>query len=228
MERFTDINEISDGKKYNINDMVKIECHNCEGCFSCCINMNGLITLDPYDIYRMTNSNNGDNNNFTFEMLISSEKIELTVDRGIIIPTLKMDKSTSKCSFLNKNGRCSIHSIRPGICRLFPMGRLYENGSFYYFLQKNECKYENKTKVKLKKWLDTPEINRYEKFINDWHYFIKNLQEKVKGADDITRKNINMLLLQIFYIEKYNEKNFYEEFNERMEKYGKACNFMEN
>ena len=32
--------------------------------------------------------------------------------------------------FLNEQGRCSIHDSRPGFCRLFPLGRFYENGGF--------------------------------------------------------------------------------------------------
>ena len=53
MQRNVDINEISDGKKYTINDMAKIGCNDCSGCSKCCENMKGLITLDPYDIYRI-------------------------------------------------------------------------------------------------------------------------------------------------------------------------------
>ena len=48
---------------------------------------------------------------------------------------------------LNDEGRCS-HDARPGFCRMFPLGRLYENGTFSYFLQVSECPKENKTKSK--------------------------------------------------------------------------------
>ena len=45
-----DINEISDGKKYSISDMVKIGCDDCKGCSACCrqmeaLNLKKLISL---------------------------------------------------------------------------------------------------------------------------------------------------------------------------------------
>ena len=52
---------------------------------------------------------------------------------GLIIPHLKMNVNTDSCTYLNKNGRCSIHPFRPGFCRLFPLGRYYENDSFHIF-----------------------------------------------------------------------------------------------
>ena len=73
-----------------------------------------------------------------------------------------------------------IH-LGPGFCRLFPLGRLYENGSFQYFLQTHECKKENRTKVKVRKWIDIPDFGKYEKFVSDWHYFAKEMGQKIKS-----------------------------------------------
>jgi hypothetical protein len=36
MERRIDLAEISDGKLYGAEDMVKADCGDCEGCFACC------------------------------------------------------------------------------------------------------------------------------------------------------------------------------------------------
>lgn len=208
MERYVNIDEISDGKRYTSADMVKVGCGDCAGCSSCCVHMEELITLDPYDVYRMRE--------IPFENLMQGH-VELMVDRGMIIPALKMDSESGRCTFLNAEGRCSIHAIRPGICRLFPMGRVYEDGSFYYFLQKDECGYPNKAKVKLKKWLDTPDLGAYEKYICDWHYFLKDLQEKAAEESDEVVKQLNMIILQMFYFAPYAE-GFYEDFYARLER----------
>lgn len=89
--------------------------------------------------------------------------------------------NTEACSFLNPEGLRSIHAFRPGICRLFPLGRFYENGSFKYFLQVHECPKPNKTKVKIKKWLDTPDLKRYETYICDWHYYLRDLKTRIEA-----------------------------------------------
>jgi hypothetical protein len=128
------------------------------------------------------------------------------------------DDNNKSCTFLDANGRCSIHEDRPGICRIFPLGRVYENGDFYYILQVNECPKKNKSKVKVSKWIDTPNLKTNQKFISDWHYFIKNVGKKVLELDDETvAKKINMEILQAFYVEKYNkEDDFYTQFYKRL------------
>lgn len=226
MERNVDINEISDGKRYSINDMVKIGCSDCKGCHKCCMNVDGLIALDPYDIYRLINGlRNGlikDSaaldglSDISFNSLLDV-KIEFTMDRGVLIPTLKMKEKDGGCAFLSENGRCSVHDIRPGICRLFPMGRIYEDSSFSYFLQKDECEYKGKTKVKLKNWIDTKDVSKYEKYICDWHYFIKDIQKYLDNADDDEVKQVNSALIQMFFVKEYGD-DFYSDFYERLNK----------
>ena len=169
MKREIDMSEISDGKLYVLNDMVKVGCNDCQGCFACCQGMGKSVILDPLDIYRLSKQLN-----YTFEQLLQKH-IELNVVDGIILPNLRMEGPSEKCSFLNENGRCSIHKARPGICRLFPLGRYYENEGFQYFLQIHECKRENKTKVKVKNWIDTPDIKEYEKYILAWHNLLTPL-----------------------------------------------------
>lgn len=212
MKREVDINKISDGKRYSASDMVKIGCNDCEGCSSCCEDMAHLIILDPYDIYRMLSLLTDD----SFETLVD-RYIEFTVDEGVILPSLKMNPDTLKCSFLSETGRCSIHNVRPGICRLFPLGRIYEDGSFNYFNQVNECSYPQKTKVKIKKWLGTDELPRYEKYISDWHYFIKDIQKYLETASSEETSQINSFLLKFFYSNSYGD-DFYKDFYERIAK----------
>ena len=210
MKRNVSLEEISDGKLYTSNDMVKADCGDCAGCSACCHGMGESIVLDPLDIYRLTT-----NLEMSFEALLT-QYIELNVVDGVILPNLKMAGPEEACGFLNEKGRCSIHSHRPGICRLFPLGRFYEDGDFKYFLQTNECKKENRTKVKVKKWIDTPNLKQYEEFVNDWHNFLLNMQERAADSDDATAKQISMFILQNFYMKPYDRsKEFYPQYEER-------------
>lgn len=211
MIREVSLEEISDGKLYTANDMVKADCGDCKGCFACCKGMGGSIVLDPVDIYRLTVGLD-----MSFEDLLK-EHIELQLVDGLILPNLKMGGAEEKCSFLNDMGRCSIHLYRPGICRLFPLGRYYEENGFKYFLQTGECKKQNRTKVKVKKWIDTPELKKYEAFILDWHFIMKHLRTRLDESEDMQlRKTAGMMLLQVFYMKPYDsEKDFYDQFEER-------------
>lgn len=212
MQRNIRMEDISDGKFYTANDLVKADTGNCEGCSACCKGMGNSIVLDPLDVQRLTN-HLGKN----MEELLA-KYLELNVVDGIILPNLKMSGREDACSFLNQEGRCSVHSARPGICRLFPLGRFYENNTFQYFLQVHECQ-KTRTKVKVKKWLDTNNLKEYEAYIKKWHYFQKDLQNMLESQNDEMRKKVSMYILQEFYLKPYNrEAGFYEQWEERLTK----------
>lgn len=219
MKRNIDLNAISDGRLYTANDMVKADCNGCNGCSSCCKKMGNSIILDPFDVYRMT-----EHLGVSFSELLKSV-LELNVVDGVILPNMKMVGISESCAFLNKEGRCSIHSIRPGVCRLFPLGRFYENRSFRYFLQVHECPKENKTKVKVKKWIDTLNLKEYEQYIIDWHYFLESVEEILQNAEETKQKRINMYILKCFYMQSYpSDVDFYETFYKRLQETKRMLN----
>lgn len=212
MEREIDMKEVSDGRFYGLRDMVRADCGGCEGCSDCCQGMGSSIVLDPYDAYRLTTGLN-----LSFEQLLE-EKVELNVVEGMILPNLKMAGSQEQCGFLNEEGRCEIHPFRPGMCRIFPLGRYYENESFQYFLQVHECKKEPKTKVKVQKWIDTPQAKKNEAFIIQWHYFLKQLSKRIEHTEEGSfQKSLSMYLLKNFYLKPYErDRDFYDQFQERL------------
>lgn len=227
MERNVNMEDISDGKKYSANDMVKADTGNCNGCSDCCRGMGNSIVMDPYDIFNITKGTS-----YTFEDLLSKGYIQLNVVDGLILPNLSMNSTkdyvkkngdvvNDACSFLDTEGRCSIHACRPGMCRLFPLGRIYEDGKFSYFLQVNECSNDNRSKVKVKKWLAIESICEYEEYISKWHYFLKDMSIALSKEDEAMAKQVNMFLLNLFFITPYNLDDFYGEFYNRLIKAGK-------
>lgn len=212
MLRNIDLNEISDGNLYTSNDLVRADCGGCRGCSDCYQGMGDSIILDPYDmdqLYRGTGLK-------PEELLLRA--VDLSVVDGIILPHLKMTGKRDCCPFLSGEGRCRIHAFRPGFCRLFPLGRLYEDGSFSYFLQTKECKKTHRSKIRIKKWLDIPDLPRYENYVCSWHYLLMDLQTHIERAgDESYQKQVSMYVLQNFYLTPYPEEGFYEAFQERYE-----------
>ena len=220
MRREGTLEEISDGRLYTSNDMVRAGCGDCAGCSSCCRTVGNTIILDPYDIYNLTV------NLKTSFMELLSEKIELNVADGVILPNIVV-KENGGCGFLDKNGRCGIHGFRPGFCRLYPLGRYYVDGGFKYILLKDECKKENRTKVKVKSFLGIENLKAYEEYICDWHYYIKETEQII--ADSMTKGNdseakaVSMSVLQKFFTEPYVKGDFYEQYYERRYDKGYDC-----
>lgn len=214
MKRNVSLSEISDGRLYELNDMVKADCGDCKGCSDCCHGMGDTVVLDPLDIYRLTHGLG-----LRFEELLEN-KVTLGVIDGIVLPHLNMAGEKQACAFLDGNGRCSVHSIRPGICRLFPLGRYYTETGFKYFLQKNECRNTTRTKIKVKKWIDTPNIAAYEDFIIKWHNFLEQQEESLKVTDETHARTVSMNILNRFYVKPYvSDVDFYSQFNRRLDEF---------
>lgn len=212
MKRYVSLNDISDGKLYDIDDVFTVGCNNCSGCGECCHGKGDTIVLNPYDMYRMKKGLMTD-----FSGLLDTH-IELGVCDGIILPHMKLAGDDEHCTFLDENGRCSIHEYRPDICRLFPLGRIYENGGHKYFIQTHECsRVSGSEKFTVRQWSAEPDYDRYERFVDDWHYFVNSLLEMVmKNGNDDDVRNLSMIIIKKFYIAGYDDGDFYDLFYERL------------
>ena len=108
-----------------------------------------------------------------------------------------------------------MHIVRAS-GRLFPLGRIYEEQGVSYFLQSGACE-RGKTKIKVEKWLDTPQLKRYQQFLAEWHSLKKNMQEYLSRLNtEDEKKTVCMMFLQIFFFRPYESgRDFYEEWEER-------------
>jgi Fe-S-cluster containining protein len=230
MYRDQSIEEIYDGKFYGLNDLAKIGCDGCRGCSACCRGMGNSIVLDPLDVHRLAAGllctpaallqEHEETQPESGTRIISPVRMELGVVDGLILPSLKLDGADESCTFLNGEGRCSVHSIRPGVCRLFPLGRFYDgNGDYTYIVQAGECPYPVKTKVKIKKWIDTPDYERYHRFVLMWHAFQKEMQIRMAELEAEAAKALCIQILQVFYLTPYSAKGFFEEFERRLNEF---------
>ena len=228
MLRDVDLKEISDGRLYSANDLVKTDTGGCVNCGKCCHGMRETIVLDPYDVYQFQAEKH-----WNFACLMQSGKIELGLVDGLILPHLKMSGPDEACVFLDEAGRCSVHTCRPGFCRMYPMGRYYHDRDFSYIFQTGECVKKNLSKIRVKKWLGIANLPAYEDYIRGWHYFLRDLQE---GLDERQRAEIQetgesaktqelrskvcMRILSVFFERGYAPgQDFYEQIRERL----KSC-----
>lgn len=209
-------------KLYKAGDLVKADCGGCQGCSACCQGMGYSIKLDPLDVYRLET-----NLGLTFEELMNSH-MELHITEGSILPNLRMQGTKERCTFLNEEGRCVVHGFRPGLCRLFPLGRYYEEGGFSYYLQSQECPKKNKTKIKVGKWLDMPDLKKYEEFAATWHFLLKDIRNLLEeNQDEQLTKELNMYVLNLFYTKPYESgADFYAQFEERLEQMRKLLSVL--
>ena len=208
MLRGKSISEISDGRLYTLNDMVRVGCNECRGCSDCCRGMGDSIQLDPLDVVLLAQASGK-----TFEEMLD---VELNLVDGMILPNLKLSEGTEQCRFLNPEGRCSIHPYRPGFCRIFPLGRYYHDGTFSYILQKDECRIKNRYKVRIRQWIDRQDPEADDRYVLDWHTLIRSWAQALAKMDDNTRKDAVMYFLKLFYQKPYQQEDVYGQIYTRM------------
>jgi len=212
MRTLESLEGISDGKIYDIKDMVKADAGGCDKCSACCEGVGDLVELTPFDVFEITRHLNK-----SFDALLG-EKLELHEHNKIMLPHLKMQGAKDSCSFLNNKGRCSIHNHRPNICRLFPLGRVYMEDDFKYFLQVGACTKPKLGKVKVKKWIGIENYKENKAFILSWHNFIKALKFRLKFVrDEQELSEINKYIQDTFF--KYpleEDLEFYKVFEVRL------------
>ena len=242
MLRNQSIEEIFDGRFYGPDDMVPAGCHDCAGCSACCRNTGDSIILDPWDMYMLAR---GTGKSFT-DMIEKEIEIRL-VDGLILPNLMQHHDETADssspadsscpcagqpaapadvpgcqdssdcCPFLTDAGRCGIHPYRPGLCRLYPLGRYYTEDSFRYILQKDECADREKYPVLLRDWLGIPDLAEYEQYILEWHDFIRRAGAVMPMLTERSRDSVARYILQVFFVKPYDiEKSFYDQFYMRM------------
>lgn len=208
MRKIKTLDGISDGKLYDIEDYVNADTCGCNGCYTCCHRVGDLVELTPFDAYEIVT-----HLNIPFDKLLGN-KLALQKNNKIKLPYLKMVGDTEQCSFLSEVGRCTIHGHRPNICRLFPLGRVYENDDFKYFLQLNTCVMSELQPIKVSEWIGIKNYGENKNFILAWYKLLKALNFRLKFVyDDKELQAINAYVLDTFYrIKIEEEEDFYTAF----------------
>ena len=179
MQREIDERLIRPEKLMKARDMAKVGCNGCKDCAYCCENRATVIVLDEWDVRELKKGLG-----LSFSELLSNGLVTLSVIDGVVLPGLGVKEGTESCVFLNEEKRCQIHGFRPGICRLFPLARLYhEDGSFSYFLQEGECVKPTGVKVRIDRWLGIPDVRGYEEAVRAYHEALMKLREACAAPD---------------------------------------------
>ena len=216
MEKY--INPDSDGRFYALQDAVAANCHDCVGCSRCCEGMGDSIVLDPYDLYQFQKSRN-----LTFDHLMQRDYLGLTMRDGIILPHLKMTDNGDHCPFLTGQGRCSIHNCRPGMCRLFPLGRDFQGEDMEYILLENACSNTNRTDVTVGAWIGVEPEERYHAFVKDWHDFRRQMAKVLCSAGEEQAHELSLRLLHNFFVSGYDlSQDFYPQYEALAARYRSA------
>ena len=148
----------------------------CKACGKCCKKRTDLI-LTPYDIFRIA----GYLGRSALEIL--ARYCEVYEGRQSHIPIVRVlpVPPSLTCPFL-RNNKCSVNEKKPGVCRVYPLARIYKNDSdgSRYYLNGASCKHEPKT-ITVKEWIGDFASEEAEQVGKVWSEIIHNVHHTIQS-----------------------------------------------
>ena len=201
----------------------------CRSCGKCCRNREDIL-LNARDIYNIATALN-----LTHEEVID-KYCETYIGRDSRIPVVRLKpKGVNRACPLLVGDRCSVHSLKPYICRIFPLGRVMASESAPKDIglgRPNEIEYifnpvtcaSLKRKQTVRDWLERFGILIEDDFFIKWNQTAFSLIAAIKkydGQPNITPKTLDMMWSAIhmsLYIHYDTQKEFYPQFEANAER----------
>lgn len=209
-----------DKMKIGLDDTFKF---NCTMCGKCCKAREDIL-LTPRDLFQM--SKHLDIGIWDFVQkyceyyLGGSSRVPIVR----LLPT-GIDK---RCPFLSGT-RCSVNSVKPTVCALFPLGRCltvdsvkgeFKVSDIVYINQNPGCGDSRKTHS-VREWLETSNVPVQDEFFVKWHSMLAQVGGIVraveKKADEERMNRFFDLFFKLMYLAYNFEKDFQTQFDRNQE-----------
>lgn len=152
---------------------------NCTMCGKCCINREDIL-LNAKDVYNLMN---------TLDMTaqeIIDKYCDCYIGDNTRLPIVRLNPvgPTRRCPLLRGN-RCSVHSGKPIVCAMFPIGRAIKQElgdekekHIDYLFNDPHCGDKRKTHT-VREWFGSFGIPLEDEFFFKWQELLKTLVQKV-------------------------------------------------
>ena len=176
----------------------------CTQCGDCCRNREDIL-LTPYDLFRIA----GQLGVTPGEVVKTYCEVYLGSSSHFPVVRLLPVGEDKACPFLKEN-HCSIHSSKPTVCALFPLGRAmqYEarNGEqerkLFYILQDVDCGLQDQTHT-VEEWLGAFELESSEAWFLEWTDILGKLVTLIHQLEEMLSDKLMQMILNIALTEIY-------------------------
>jgi Fe-S-cluster containining protein len=148
------------------SDPVELRCGT-DGCPSNCCTNGPLIVMNPYEIALLCRASG-----MSYEDLL--DIVETDRVNGLPLVMLPRDPA---CPFWGERG-CRVYAARPLACRLFPLGRVFENGRSHIVLpDRNRCSGLSPAPSRpLAQYLCEQEADAHIRMADAWIAFVEEIE----------------------------------------------------
>ena len=157
------------------DDEFKFRCKQCGGC---CRDRNDIL-LSPFDLCRMAKALDK-----TLPEVLSDYGHLYVGDMSKVpLISLRMRDDNGKCHFLREDNRCRIHSSKPVVCALFPLGRSASRKDgeteIYYILQPTGCGDRDEIHTP-REWMGEFDLEESEEWFFIWQDIVFEISEHTR------------------------------------------------
>lgn len=194
----------------------------CTQCGECCRHRDDIL-LNPKDVYNMSKELKID----TRELI--EKYCDSYVGSNSRIPVVRLQPrgSVQRCPML-KYGKCIVHSAKPAICAMFPIGRYMvseyapgaDAGKTQYFFTNPKCGDDSETQT-VREWLGAFGIPVEDEFFMGWQ---KTAIELVKTLTEMEhtlgRETMDIVWTAVFaglYLNYKTDEDFMPQFNKNVQ-----------
>ncbi len=189
----------------------------CIGCGACCKNVYQSVPIETLDAFRIAKHlrDMGDNIHSMDDFWERYGEPALLHECGYFVYFLKTKGENHSCIFLEGN-RCSIHTVNPRACRLYPFA--VEPETEQYLLTEERMHHFTGPDIKVKSWMRQRYLPEDQEFIKLDYGMTRNiamLLRKVSEADQARA----IMLFQFYRYSDYDlDKPFLSQFKENQDK----------
>lgn len=204
--------------KIGLDDSFKF---NCTMCGKCCINRDDIL-LTPKDLFKLS---------VALDLKITDfilQYCEIYVGESSKIPIVRLKPvgPTKRCPLL-KGNRCSVHSVKPVVCAMFPIGRCISldndkmrGGDFggkdiQYIFQNPDCGDKRKVHT-VREWLKDFDLSTEDEFFIKWHQTVASLSQFIHEFESKlgvkTLDDLENVFLVVLYLDYQLTEDFYPQF----------------
>lgn len=142
----------------------------CRSCGKCCRHRYD-ISLSAFDLYRIAQFFGRPTRDIIDRYCI------FHIEGGVPIVYLKANPATGDCPFLRQK-KCSVHSVKPSVCRLFPLGRTFLTPSLdmskldevkigFLVMENVNCNAKDRVQS-IRQWIGLEGTEEYMTAARDW------------------------------------------------------------
>lgn len=198
----------------------------CDGCGKCCKYRHDIV-LSGWDLYQLTSFLKRKN---TLEFIREFCIVTLGPNSKFPICSLKPVGYEQRCPFLMKNQKCKVHEVKPAVCALFPLGRMYnaQTGEVQYILQDIDCGLKDQSHS-VQEWIDAFHLDQNIDIYKKWSSMLVDLAETIHKKLDLISKESLEKLYDIIFHELYfyvKDRPFEVQFEEHRNHIEELCGML--